>query len=180
MLIDAQGLNGLTLGFTFSLSGGPSDFAPLPSVQHITLDGRRFGAADVARLARATPNIVSLTAETTLSEILKGLLPGDGPGAAAARPWPALRTLELWDMEVGDVPHLCHLVFTLQGIGALSKAGGGGGLSKVSLDRGGRTAMRTKHRLDWLEERVDVWRSGEREHWPLGSGIPIPTTWSCD
>ena len=90
------------------------------------------------------------------------------------RPWPALRTLELWDVDIGDVPHLCHLVFTLQGIGALNKTGGEGGLSKVSLDRGGRTVMRAKHRLDWLEERVDVQRSGERERWPLGLGYPDP------
>ncbi|KJA26340.1 hypothetical protein HYPSUDRAFT_119805, partial [Hypholoma sublateritium FD-334 SS-4] len=169
-LIDAPGLYALTLTQIDAFQV-PS----LPSVRHVTLDVQSgFDEADITQLARATPGVLVLTAEVTFREIFIGLLPGDGPAAAAARPWPALRALELWDMEIGDVPYLCHLVFTLQEIGALSKDGDGDGLSKISLDRRGRTGMRAKHRLDWLEERVEVGRAGEQERWPLGLGYTDP------
>ncbi len=136
---------------------GPFGFTLLPSVRHITLDGDGFqGPRLVKLLARTTPNVVSVKAEKTVSAILKSLRPR---GKMQVPPWPALRTLELRDMVIGDVPYLCNLVLMLQSIGGLGK----GGLSKISLDRRGREAIRAENRLDWLKEHVEVAESDERE-----------------
>ena len=139
-LIDAPGLSELTLGIPLELPfrRGPFESTLLPSVRYITLDGGRFHEEYVKWLVRATPNVVSLTAEKTVQEILKGLRPRDSPAAVQALPWPALRTLELRDMDIRDVPYLCNLALMLQSIGALGKDGCRGGLSKVPLDRRGR------------------------------------------
>ena len=139
-------------------------------MRYITLDGGRFHEEYVKWLVRATPNVVSLTAEKTVQEILKGLRPRDSPAAVQALPWPALRTLELRDMDIRDVPYLCNLALMVQSIGALGKDGCRGGLSKVSLDRRGREAMRAENRLDWLKEHVEVVKSDERESWPFELG----------
>ena len=170
-LIDAPHLHGLTL-----CQIDPFEFEPMLSVRHVTIDGCGFDAAHVTKVARATPNVVALTAETTLGQMLKGLLPGEGEGAAAARPWPALRELQLWDMEVGDMPHLCHLVLALHELGVLAKNanGDGGGLRQISLDRRGRGLLYAKDRMDWMKERVDVVKSGEQETWPFGLGYRDP------
>ncbi len=79
-------------------------------------------------------------------------------------------------MEVGDVPHLCHLVFALHELGVLAKNanGDGGGLRKISLDRRGRGLLHAKERMDWMKERVDVVKSGEQETWPFGLGYRDP------
>ncbi len=92
-------------------------------MRHITLDGGRFHEEYVKWLAHATPNVVSLTAEKTVQEILKGLRPRDSPGAVQVPPWPALRTLELRDMVIGDVSYLCNLVLMLQSIAGWARAG---------------------------------------------------------
>ncbi|KJA26342.1 hypothetical protein HYPSUDRAFT_199082 [Hypholoma sublateritium FD-334 SS-4] len=138
-LIDAPGLDEIWLSQIHYF-----ELAPLPSVRHLTLDECLIDAADVARLARATPNVVALTAVTMASEISKGLLTEDPPAAAVGRPWPALRTLEMLGMDVMGASDLCYLA---------------GMATEASF---------------WLKERVEVQQSGSRERWPLGLGYHDP------
>ncbi len=145
-------------------------------MRHITLDGGRFHEEYVKWLAHATPNVVSLTAEKTVQEILKGLGPWESPRAVPVPPWPALRHARAADMDIEDVPYLCNLVLMLHVIGALGKDRCGCGLSRISLDRRGRAAMRARNRLDWLKEYVEVVESEERSPGRSGSGTAIPTT----
>ncbi|KAF8968095.1 hypothetical protein BDZ97DRAFT_1755504 [Flammula alnicola] len=134
------------------------DSGILQSVQHLTIDSCAMDELHIGHLFRSFPSISFVSVDESLPDIFSMLL----PDPAVPTPWPHLRTVSLRDLQSVDVPYFCNLVFTLQ---KTEK-----GLSNIFLDRRSRTVLRTRHRLDWLQERVKVEHCDTSEPWPFGLG----------
>jgi len=133
----------------------------LPSVQWLSIDDCALDDLEVALLFRSFPSVEFLSIDKSLPDIYYMLLPDLDDHTP--KPWPRLRTISLRDLQLIDVPHFCNLVFSLQ---QSDKSP----LDKVCLDRRSRTVLRTKHRLDWLQDRLQVEHCDAPEPWPLGLG----------
>ncbi|KIM40480.1 hypothetical protein M413DRAFT_162350 [Hebeloma cylindrosporum] len=131
----------------------------LPSVQSLSMDRCALDDLEVAHLFRSFPSVEFLSIDESLPDIYYMLRPNlDQP-----HPWPRLRTISLRALPAIDVHQFCNLVFTLQQIDKSP-------LAKVYLDRRSRTSLRTKHRLDWLQDQLQVEHCDVTEPWPLGLG----------
>lgn len=133
----------------------------LPSVQWLSIDICALDDLEVAHLFRSFPSVEFLSIDDSLPDIYYMLRPDLDDHKP--HPWPRLRTISLRNLQAIDVPHFCHLVFSLQQSDKSS-------LGKVCLDRRSRTVLRAKHRLDWLQDRFKVEHCDVPEPWPLGLG----------
>lgn len=133
----------------------------LPSVEWLSIDSCALDDLEVAHLFRSFPSVEFLGIDESLPDIYYMLHPDFDDHKP--HPWPRLRTISLRNLQAIDVPHLCHLVFSLQ---QSNKSP----LGKVCLDRRSRTVLRAKHRLDWLQDRLKVEHCDVPEPWPLGLG----------
>ncbi|KDR79026.1 hypothetical protein GALMADRAFT_1287252 [Galerina marginata CBS 339.88] len=130
----------------------------LPSVQSLSLDGCAFDDTELGHLFRSFPSVTFLSIDESLPDIYVMLV----SDTTTPKPWPHLETISVRDLQSIDVPHFCHMIFMLQ---ESNEA-----LTKISLDRRSRTVLRTKHRLDWLQERLKVENCDIPGPWPLGLG----------
>ena len=139
----------------------------LPSVQRLSIDHCALDDLEVAHLFQSFPSVEFLSIDASLPDIYHMLHPGHmllpDLDDHKPHPWPRLQTISLRDLKKIDVPDFCGLVFDLL---QSDKSP----LGKVCLDRKSRTALRAKHRLDWLQERLKVEHCDDSEPWPLDLG----------
>ncbi|KAF8899899.1 hypothetical protein CPB84DRAFT_1680867 [Gymnopilus junonius] len=152
-LMEMPGLHSLSLHDVETF-----DLRVLPSVQSLSLEACAFSDAELRSLFQATPSITTLSIDDSIPEIYSMML----PGAALSKPWPHLETISLRNLQSRDVGHFCNMVFN---VGESHK-----NLARVYLDRRSRTVLRTKHRLDWLQDRLKVENFDIPEAWPPGLG----------
>ncbi|PPQ77106.1 hypothetical protein CVT25_010801 [Psilocybe cyanescens] len=136
------------------------DSDAIPSVRSLSLDSCALDKIEIDHLFRSFPSVRTLSIDDTLPDIYEKLLPDSN--SAIPTPWPQLRTILQYELLNVDVPHFCHMVFSLR---RTNKK-----LTKVRLDRRSRTVLRAKLRLDWLQGLLQVENCDDQEPWPLGLG----------
>ncbi|KAF8802441.1 hypothetical protein BYT27DRAFT_7196625 [Phlegmacium glaucopus] len=131
------------------------------TVQSLTLDSCAFDGPEIKNLIRSFPSITSLSVDESIPDIF-GLLDPNSAGPESSKAWPQLQTVSVRELQWMDIPHLCSMVF--------NRMKSDKPLKQVRLDRRSRTVLRTKHRLDWLQNLVQVDSNDCAETWPPDLG----------
>lgn len=128
------------------------DSNTLSAVQSLTLDSCDFDESEIKNLIRSFPSITSLSVNH-IPDIF---------GLLESQAWPQLQTMSVRELQRIDIPQLCIMI--------VNRMNSDKPLKKVCLDRRSRTALRTKHRLDWLQNLVPIDNCDWAETWPPGLG----------
>ena len=133
------------------------DSNTLSAVQSLTLESCALDEPDIKNLIRSFPAITSLTVDHTFN--IFGLL---DPEPKSSKVWPQLQMMSVRELQSMDIPGLCTMV--------LHRMDSDKPLKQIRLDRRSRTSLRTKHRLEWLQNIVPVDNCDLVEIWPPGLG----------
>ncbi|PPQ96244.1 hypothetical protein CVT26_005571 [Gymnopilus dilepis] len=138
------------------------DLKIMSSVQSLSVESCGFGGVDLRNLLNAFPNLAILSIDESIPDIYSMFL----PDPALPKPWPHLQSISLRNLQPNDIGHFCNMVFDFKETHEK--------FSQVYLDRRSRTVLRTKHRLDWLQDRVKVGNKDFADPWPPGLGYEDP------
>ena len=173
-LVDMPRLQSLTLDAVETF-----DSHVLQNVESLILDFCPFSKEDLGKLIRRLPSLSELSIDESTPDIFYMLSPEttDVPTQTETEvakrrlsPWPRLRTIIVRELQPMDVLYFCNMVFNRQSVGPKS---GISPLKRILLDRRSRTVLRTKQKLEWLQESVVV-ENGIPAKWPPGLDYEDP------
>lgn len=128
------------------------------AVQSLTLDRCAFDEPEIKNLIRSFPSITCLTVdESGIPDIFSILAESE-----SSKVWPQLERISVRELQWMDIPALCAMVH--------NRMNSDKPLKQIRLDRRSRTVLRTKQRLDGLQQVVQVDSCDYGETWPPGLG----------
>lgn len=131
----------------------------IPTVQYLTLESCLVDDVETWNIINAFPAVINLTVDDSIPDIYFVLTPSlNMPNV----PLPGLSKLSIKDLQPIDIASFCAMVNL--------RAGSKKPIKFMQLDRRSRTVLRTKHRLEWLQNEVAVSNWDFQEPWPRGLG----------
>ncbi|KAG2017751.1 hypothetical protein CC2G_007234 [Coprinopsis cinerea AmutBmut pab1-1] len=140
-----------------------------PSVKHLNLETCGFEDHQVMKLITNFPSLESLGIDDCpLGSFCNQLCPPDGQTTIDPVPWPQLTSLTIRQLSGSNVHFFVWLLVARKDCKVP--------VGKVRIDRRSRGALRSKHRLDWLSNEMEmvVENCDYLDRWPPGLGYDDP------